>query len=657
MHYYTVLPIQQSKGYTYSSPLIFPIGTIVRIPFGSRVTTGVVTHRSEDPPHDLQLHLIKNIELAYEDPPLPHTTLKLIEWISSYYMYSPGKVLKLFLSGLSEPKYKARKKHGHFSFNAQIPREFPLTEEQTHAANTIIEALETRKTFLLKGVTGSGKTEVYYEVLQKIVAQHKQVLILLPEINLTQQWLDRFQKRFGVYPAIWHSSIKLSEKFHIWKEVINGRVPVVVGTRSALLLPFQNLGGIIVDEEHDASYKQEESLLYNARDTAIVRGTLEKCPVILASATPSLETVLNTENKKYTLLELTKRYGSAGDPDIHLIDLRKENLDKEHFISHTLLQKLNETLDRNEQAILFLNRRGFAPLTLCTSCGTKLKCPHCSTHLVSHSINQNHKNLCHHCGYQIPSIKHCPECNSENLRLWGVGIQRIYQELVEKMPNARILNVSSDDIQTTTDLDTLYKSIVNHEVDVLIGTQILAKGHDYPNITLIGIIDADGSLMNQDIRSAEQTYQLLYQVAGRCGRGSKKGHVYIQTYTPHHPTLQAICTLNQQQFLDLELHSREYANLPPFSRQASLLLSGKDEKKVKQLCAELLKAVPKADDITVLGPAPAILSKLRGQYRYRFLIQTSKKIKIQSFISDWILNIKPNFSVKISIDIDPYSLY
>lgn len=659
--YEVLLPLPQNQLYTYLSNTALELGSIVEVPFGKQQLSGVIW--TETDPSYAPAFQIKHIIHQWELPTISSPLRKLIDWTSHYYIAPWGNCLKMALTGLPDKDYTPRKKYGNFINPQDCPREFPLTPEQTLAANSIQTTIQENifKAFLLDGVTGSGKTEVYYESLLEAIRQEKQVLILLPEITLTQQWLDRFKRRFGVLPARWHSSLKQTERLHTWQQVIKGHASVVVGARSALFLPFQKLGLIVVDEEHDGSYKQEEGIHYHARDLAVVRARLESCPVVLASATPSIESYHNAITGKYTALSLTQRFGSAGTPTAHLIDLRqkKEGIGLGQYVSVSLIEALNATIDRKEQAILFLNRRGYAPLTVCTSCGHKLICPECSTHLVLHRQTSHNPRLqCHHCGLSIKPPSNCPECNNENsLRDWGVGIDRLTDEIRLKCPTARIITVSSDHITHQDHLETLYDALKHHQVDIVIGTQLMAKGHDFSNVTMVGIIDADAGLMVQDVRAAENTYQLLHQVAGRCGRGDKPGYVYIQTFTPTHPVIQALKNFNRDEFLSLELHNRETGHLPPYSRQTSIIITGDTEEQVKTTCTDMLKKLPNTKDIMVFGPAPAPLLKLRGKYRYRFLLQSPKSTLIQPFLNSWLEKVYLSRNIKLTIDTDPISFY
>ncbi len=657
--YDTLLCTPHNQLYTYLSPAPLELGTIVQVPFGQRLAKGVVW--AETPPNYAPEFKLKSIQNTWPLPPISTQTRNLIDWTATYYMAPRGNCLKMVLTGLADLDYTPRKTYAPFPIIENVPREFPLTPDQLSAAKLIQSAIQanTFSSFLLDGVTGSGKTEVYYEALLSAIQQKQQVLILLPEITLTQQWLERFKHRFGVLPTRWHSSLKLTERRHNWQEILSGNASVIVGARSALFLPFQRLGLIVVDEEHDGSYKQEDGIHYHARDLAVVRAKLETCPVVLASATPSIETYRNATSEKYQHLILSQRFGSAGTPTSYIIDLRKpsEEVRNGQYVSKTLKTAIEETLKRKEQVILFLNRRGFAPITLCISCGHKLACSNCAAHMVQHKTTHGVRLQCHHCGKLEPLGNACPECDAEStLREWGVGIDRLHNEVKEKFLTARTLAVSSDHMTSQSDLDNLYTALHNHEVDIIIGTQMMAKGHDFSNVTLVGIIDADSTLMTEDIRAAENTYQLLHQVAGRCGRGDKAGHVYIQTFSPDHTVIQALKTFDRDAFLELELNNRSLGNLPPYSRQASLVISSASEESVKKISRQLLQSQPVNPDIMILGPAPAPLYKLRGNYRYRFLLQSSKATFLQPYLQSWTSELNLASNTRLTIDIDPLTL-
>ncbi len=534
-----------------------------------------------------------------------------------------------------------------------------LTPEQQNAADYLCAKCDTGfSVTLLDGVTGSGKTEVYFEAAIKTLKQNKQVLILVPEIALTTQWLDRYEKRFGVKPANWHSGLNINERTQTWQAIIENRTKVIVGARSALFLPFADLGLIIVDESHDHSFKQEDFVNYQARDMAVVRAKLENIPIILSTATPDLETIVNVEEKKYDCVKLTSRYASAQLPELKIIDLKKDKPQKGTFgaswISPTLVNALKENLEKGEQSMLFLNRRGYAPLLICRDCGHRIACPNCTAWLTEH--RKNSKLICHHCGYTMPTPKECPECHSlDGLTACGPGVERIAQEVKIRFPNSRVEIISSDITSSFIEVSNIITKMQNKEIDILIGTQILAKGHHFPLLTLVGIIDADLGLMGADLRASEQTYQLLSQVSGRAGRGDKKGVVYLQTLYPENAVLQSLVSNNRDEFLSLEKKSRKSLNLPPFGKLASLIISSTNAEKAEKVAYGLIKCAPHIDGVSVLGPAPAPIYMLRGKYRYRLLLKTLKTINIQNVVEKWLAMVNIQNNVRVEVDIDPYS--
>lgn len=513
--------------------------------------------------------------------------------------------------------------------------------------------------FLLDGVTGAGKTETYFEAVAAALKQGKQALIMLPEIALSNAFLDRFKDRFGCAPALWHSHLSPGQRKNTWRGVASGDTKVVIGARSALFLPYQDLGLIVVDEEHDPAYKQEDGVIYHARDMAVVRASMGKFPVVLVSATPSLETIHNAWNGRYHHLHLKARYGGASMPDIELIDMREDKPERQHFISPTLRQVTQETLDAGEQVLYFLNRRGYAPLTLCRTCGYRMACPRCTAWLVEHRAGANLQ--CHHCGFAQRPPKNCPECADENsFAACGPGVERIYEEAQAYFPDKNIMVLASDTAESNDELKARLQKIHDGEVDIIIGTQIIAKGHHFPNLTLVGVIDADLGLQGGDLRAAERTYQLLHQVAGRAGRAEKKGRVYLQSFMPDHRIMQAMANGARDEFLEAEAWEREQAHMPPYSRLAGIIVSGREESQVMEVAKQLGKTSPQGMtesglQIHTLGPAAAPLSKLRGRYRYRLLVNADKAVNMQKILEEWVGGFKIPSTVRVQIDIDPQS--
>ena len=512
---------------------------------------------------------------------------------------------------------------------------------------------------LLDGVTGSGKTEVYFEAVAEALAAGRQVLVLLPEIALSAQWLARFEARFGVPPAQWHSDLSSRVRRVTWRAVAFGEARLVVGARSALFLPFADLGLIVVDEEHEAAFKQEDGVVYHARDMAVVRARLGEIPIVLVSATPSLESVTNAKAGRYRLQHLPERHGSAGLPEIVLIDMRAEKPPAlpglgQSWLSPSLRAAVAETLEAGEQVLLFLNRRGYAPLTLCRACGHRLDCPNCTAWLVEHRLSG--RLQCHHCGYWSALPTHCPKCQAEgSLAACGPGVERLADEVAALFPDARRALMSSDTVTGPDSAAALVRAVQEGEVDLLIGTQIVAKGNHFPKLTCVGVIDADLGLGGGDLRAAERTYQLLGQVAGRAGRAERPGRVLIQTFEPGHPVMQALRSGDRERFLAAESETRQAAGLPPFGRLAALILSAPQPGLVDEACRRLARAAPRAEGVDVFGPAPAPLAILRRQHRRRFLLRTRRDIAPQPVVRAWLAAVELPRQVRLRVDIDPYS--
>jgi primosomal protein N' (replication factor Y) len=535
-----------------------------------------------------------------------------------------------------------------------------LSTEQRHAAGTLTARLgQGFSVTLLDGVTGSGKTEVYFEAIAANLRAGRQSLILLPEIALSAQWLARFAARFGAAPAVWHSELRPAQRRRTWRDVAEGKAPVVVGARSALFLPCARLGLIVVDEEHEAAFKQEDGVVYHARDMAVVRAKEAGIPAILVSATPSLETVVNVERGRYAAVHLPDRHGGASLPEIRTVDLRRDPPPRNAFVSAPLREALKTTLTAGEQAMLFLNRRGYAPLTLCRACGHRLSCPSCTSWLVEHR-RVGHLQ-CHHCGYAAPRPRTCPSCSAEDSFVpCGPGVERIAEEARALFPDARIEIVTSDTMTGPRAAEEFVARMARHEIDLLIGTQIVAKGHHFPRLTLVGVVDADLGLSGGDLRAAERTYQLLHQVAGRAGRADRPGRVLLQTYMPEHPVMQALVALSRRadardRFLAAEAEERRRHGLPPFGRLAGIVVAGPDAGEVDRVARELGRTAPSGNGIEVLGPAPAPLALLRGRHRRRLLVKAAREADLQGTVESWLARVPPPRTVRVQVDIDPYS--
>jgi len=512
---------------------------------------------------------------------------------------------------------------------------------------------------LLDGVTGAGKTEVYLEAVAEALEAGRQVLVLLPEIALTAQWLDRFSRRFGVAPAQWHSDLSQRQRRTAWRAVAEGVAQVVVGARSALFLPYRDLGLIVVDEEHDQAFKQEDGVIYHARDMAIVRARLGGIPSVLVSATPSLETVTNVKTGRFARLHLPERHGAARMPRVELVDLRADPPPRlpglgPAWLSGALRQALGETFEAGEQALLFLNRRGYAPLTLCRNCGHRLACPNCTAWLVAHRLAG--RIQCHHCGHAARLPQACPECaTGGSLAACGPGVERLLEEVTALFPEQRTRIVSSDTLTGPAAAAEFVRAMVDREIDLLIGTQMVAKGHHFPWLTLVGVVDGDLGLAGGDLRATERTFQLLHQVAGRAGRAERPGRALVQTYDPEHPVMQALATGDRDRFLESEAENRRAAGMPPFGRLAALILSCRDEGLLDRACGALARAAPHGAQLEVLGPAPAPLAVLRRQHRRRFLLRAARSQAVQRVIAGWLGRVDLPAAVRLRIDIDPYS--
>jgi primosomal protein N' (replication factor Y) len=550
----------------------------------------------------------------------------------------------------------------------------PLETDQRVAADELRAALmaQTFSVTLLEGVTGSGKTEVYFEAVAATLESERQALILMPEIALTAQFLDRFAARFGVRPAEWHSGVAPRKRARIWSGVADGSVRIVAGARSALFLPFENLGAIIVDEEHEAAYKQDDGVSYHARDMAVVRGRIENAAVILASATPSIETRVNAQQGRYKHLKLDSRFGGRTMPQIDCIDLRKAAAPRGKWIAPRLVDEVRQTIARGEQALLFLNRRGYAPLTLCRSCGHRFQCPQCTAWLVDHRFRKS--LVCHHCGHIERRPDNCPQCEEvDSLTACGPGVERLAEEAAETFPDARVLVLSSDFPGGTERMRRELEDIAKGAYDIVIGTQLVAKGHNFPLMTLVGVVDADVGLSNGDPRAAERTFQLLQQVTGRAGRGEKPGRGLLQTWQPEHPVIRALLSGDAERFYSEETQQRLAAGLPPFGRLAAIIVSGNDRASAETQARALVRAAyalpasdkwkmaplggfPENDDIMLLGPAEAPIAVVRGRHRFRLLVKAPRSADLQGFLRALLAAAPPDRGgVRTQIDVDPQS--
>ena len=537
-----------------------------------------------------------------------------------------------------------------------------LNNEQQAAADAIAKAIDKNEfsVYLLDGITGSGKTQVYFDAALKAYEKGKSVLLMMPEIALTAQFMDRFKQRFGESPVVWHSNLTAARRREIWRGVARGRIKIVVGTRSALFLPWQNLGLIVVDEEHDTSYKQEDMGNYHARDMAVLRGKIAGFPVVLASATPSIETLHNVATGKYNRLRLNSRFGGAQLPTIETIDMRvsrpepyklqEDTEEKSGCLSPQLCEEIKKTLTDKKQVMLFINRRGFAPIVQCKKCGWVSECEDCSVALNYHK--HLNKLVCHMCGKTSPLPKTCPKCGME-VSMRGAGVERIQEEISARFPDAQTAIVSSDTIMSRESLERLVHKMETGEIDIVIGTQILAKGHHFPNLTLVGVVDADMGLFGTDFRAAEHTFQQLFQVAGRAGRGAFPGRVLLQTYQSEHPVIRAICAGNRDDFIAGDMESRRAAKMPPFGQLTAVIVEGSNEKTLKKYCEELAGKAPQLNGGKIMGPIPAQIYQIRNWYRMRFLVSGDARANLQPIVRAWLDKIKQPANIRVKIDVNP----
>ena len=572
-------------------------------------------------------------------------------------------VKTMIKTGILIPVEQRVKNNNTFDYKYHDTGTVVLSNEQQSAAGIIADALKQNmfSVHLLDGITGSGKTQVYFDSALRAYNAGKSVLLMMPEIALTAQFISRFEKRFGAPPVVWHSNLTATRRREIWRGVANGNIKMVVGTRSALFLPWQNLGLIVIDEEHDTSYKQEDMGNYHARDMAILRAKIANFPVILASATPSIETLHNVALGKYKRLRLMSRFGGAQLPKIETIDMREQRpesykIDKDSDqetngnLSPQLCEEISNTLAQHRQVMLFINRRGFAPIVQCKKCGWIAQCPDCSVGMNYHK--HIGKLLCHMCGKTVVLPDKCPQCCGE-VSMRGAGLEKIQEEVSVKFPNARTALVSSDTIMSREALERLVHKMESGEIDIVIGTQILAKGHHFPNLTLVGVVDADMGLFGTDFRAAEHTFQQLFQVAGRAGRGEFPGRVLLQTYQPEHPVITAICAGNRDDFIASDMESRKNAKMPPYGQLIAVIVEADKETILKKYCEQLANAAPQLNGGKIMGPIAAQIYQIRNWYRMRFLVAGSERANLQPIVRDWLNKVKQPANVRVKIDVNP----
>jgi len=711
-----LLPMPLPEAFDYAEPegMELSVGDQVAAPLGPRLLRGVVVELREAHGGNRKL---KPVDRRLDEPPLPEKTLQFVQWAARYAVDAPGQPLAIALRGARAPKPKpvrlvrptgvqparatpARSKvlaaaAGQTLSAADLARaagvsagvvkglvdegvlevvevaadarcEAPdlsrlgsqLNPSQAAAAGLLNEMVDEGgfNVALLDGVTGSGKTEVYLEAAAHALAREPdaQVLILLPEIALTQAVIGRVSARFGARPGEWHSDVAPPARRRVWESVASGDCRIVVGARSALFLPFANLKLIVVDEEHDSSFKQEEGFIYHARDLAVVRGKIEASSVILASATPSLETLRNAETGRYRWLRLSARHGTAQLPDIELVDLRATPPASGAWLSPPLIAAMRETLEKGEQTLLFLNRRGYAPLVLCRACGERMTAPDTDSWLVEHRYSN--RLVCHLTGFSMPKPERCPHCSApDSLVSIGPGVERVEEEARQLFPEARIAVFSSDTVFDAREAKRLVEAMADGEIDILVATQAAAKGHNFPKLTLVGVVDADLGLRGGDLRAAERTFQLLAQATGRAGRRDRPGKALLQTYAPEHAVMQALQAQDRDAFVAAEMEERELAKLPPFGRLAAVIASGPDAQQLEAFMRDMAQAAPNAEGVEVYGPADAPLSLVRGRRRKRFLVRADRGVDLSAYMSAWRARVKPPAAIRVAIDVDPYS--
>src|SRR5262245_44185998 len=714
-----LVPVALDQTYSYRVPdeLSLEAGDIVAVPLGAREALGVVW--ASDVAVKPGLHnRMKEVELKLDVPPLKAELRRFVDWVSDYTLAPRGMVLRMclrmgehlgparervgvrlagpaparmtaartrVLALLADGMVRSKRDVAHEAgvsagvvnglidegalATLVLPPEpvarppdpdhhMPdFTEAQRIAADGLRGTVGKGgfSVTLIDGVTGSGKTEVYFEAVAETIRRGRQVLILMPEIALTAQFLDRFAERFGVRPAEWHSEIAPRLRARTWEAVAAGDVSVVVGARSALFLPYADLGLIVVDEEHDPAYKQEDGVRYHARDMAVVRARESRIPIVLASATPSVESEVNARRGRYAHLHLPERFGGQQLPAVEAIDLRREGPPRGRFVAPRLAEAVQLALERGEQALLFLNRRGFAPLTLCNACGHRMACQNCDAWLVDHRFKR--RLVCHHCGFSMPPPEQCPKCAAKgSFVAVGPGVERLEQEAAELFPGARILVLSSDLVESVERLRQELADVAQGRFDLVIGTQLVAKGHHFPKLNLVGIVDADLGLANGDPRAAERTFQLLHQVVGRAGRGEGRGVGYLQTHQPEHPVMRALIAQDREAFYAAEIAAREKTGYPPFGRLASLLISGSDKHATESHARRIAASAPHEEAVRVLGPAEAPLALVRGRYRFRILVKAPRGYDLSAYLREWMEKApKKKGNLKLEVDVDPQS--
>jgi len=642
-----LLPNIFNHPFTYESDINLKVGDYVVVPFGKSKITGVVWNEFEK--KNNRNFKIKSVLKKLDVSPLKKTTIKFLNWFSEYNIIPKGMALKLVL--LSSNAVEKTQKDTYKIFNANIKKNLiNLSEEQKKSLKKMNVSNKKFRVHVLQGTTGSGKTMVYFEALKDIINKGFQGLILLPEIGLTGEFKKKFIEFFGFTPAVWHSGITKKNKEIIWSGVVNGEIKVVIGARSSLFLPFKKLGLIIVDEEHDQSYKQDEGVTYNARDMAISRASFENIPINLITAVPSIETYENIKKGKYSISKLEKRYQDASLPNYEIINLNETKLEKQSWLSKKIIEKVNFHLDKNDQVLFFLNRRGFSPHVLCNKCFNSYSCPNCSINLVYHKKKNN--LLCHYCGFKSSLKRTCVKEGDCEFIFSGPGVERISEEVKKNFPSKKIEIFSSDTMNKKSSSDKLEK-IIDNEVQILVGTQLISKGFHFPSLNCIVVVDIDLSSQGHDLRGAEKNLQLYHQLSGRAGRTGKPATVYFQTYNTNTKMISDLTNSNPDIFLDRELDIRRQNNLPPFQRFISLILTGDNEARLEKEAFYFKNFIEKKIKGRVLGPVSAPIFRLKKKFRIRMLIRGSKSLNLQNSIAKIIANYKFSSGIKLSVDVDP----
>ncbi len=634
--------------FTYeSSDLNLKIGDYVLVPFGKSKITGVVWNQFEK--NSKKQYVTKKVLEKLQIPSLKQTTIEFLNWFSEYNMVPKGMALKLLL--LSSKAVEKFPKKKYALFKSQLKKNtIKLSKEQEISLKKMNNYNEKFRVHVLQGITGSGKTMVYFEALKQLIKKGFQGLIMLPEIGLTGQFEKKFMELFGFKPAVWHSGVSKKNKEIIWSGVTNGEIKAVIGARSSLFLPFKKLGIIIVDEEYDQSFKQDEGIIYNARDMAISRASFENIPINLITAVPSIETYDNIKKGKYSFSKLDKRYKDASLPNYEIINLNNVKLEAQSWLSKEIIQKVNLHLERSDQILFFLNRRGFSPYVLCKKCLKSYSCPNCSINLVYHKNKQN--LLCHYCGYKTKLDRTCNKQSKCDFAFSGPGVERIYEEVKKKFPTKESIIFSSDTMNKKNSSEILEK-ILNNEIQILIGTQLISKGFHFPNLNCIVVIDIDLSSQGHDLRGAEKNLQLYHQLSGRAGRAGKPATVYFQTYNLNTKMISDITNKNPDIFLNKELEIRKLNNLPPFQRFIAIIITAKKENFLEQEAIKFKNFIQNSVDGKVLGPVSAPVFRIKGKFRVRLLIRGKKSLKIQNSLAKVISKYKFPSGIKLTVDVDP----